>query len=164
MTPHISDRLSAYMDGALGVREIERVKAHLDICPSCLREYGELQAVQRLLRRLPDPEPRAGFLERVHWQLQREAGRSAAAPAGGFLRRISFTPLRLVLAGAALVLVLGVPVAWMTGLFAAHEAPLDTDAYFRNYLALSADRALVDEATSTFVSSDLSYPEQPTTR
>ena len=58
MIRHVSDHLSTYIDGALGVREVERVKAHLDVCPSCQQEYQGLQAVQRLLRGLSDPTPR----------------------------------------------------------------------------------------------------------
>src|SRR2546427_795945 len=75
MSRHVSDQLSAYIDGALGVRDVERVKVHLDACPACLQEYRGVQEVQRLLRALPDPAPRAGFLDRMHWQLQQEAAR-----------------------------------------------------------------------------------------
>lgn len=162
MSRHVSDLLSAYTDGVLGVRDVERVRAHLDACPACLMEYKELQDVKRLLAGLPDPAPRAGFVERVSWQLAREAARQArpslaARVAGVFHAQ----PFRLAVAATALAVALGLPWALATGQFGPREAPLDTDAYVRHYLFLSSDRSLVDEATTTFVS----YPgasDQPT--
>jgi anti-sigma factor RsiW len=167
MSGHVSDRLSAYIDGALGVRDVEGVKAHLDVCPTCLKEFEGIQSVQRLLRGLPDPTPRPGFLDRVHWRLQREA---AQRPRPALMTRVMSafqmsafqrTPLRLAVAASALVLILGIPWAWMTGQFGWREAPLDPDAYVRHYLVLSFDRSLVDEATTTFMSNSLGAPDQP---
>jgi anti-sigma factor RsiW len=153
--------LSAYLDGALGVRDVERVKAHLDTCATCLQEYKGVQEVQRLLRGLPDPTPREGFMERLHWQLQREAAQPRPRILNGVLGVFTVRPLRVALAASALVLVLGLPLAWMTGQFGPRQTPLDTDAYLRHYVVLSADRSLVDEATTTFVSSDFGTPDQP---
>lgn len=162
MSGHVSDRLSAYIDGALGVRDVEGVKAHLDVCPACLKEYEGLQSVQRLLRGLPDPTPRPGFLERVHWRLQREGARhQRPALMSRLMRAFPRTPLRLALVASALVVILGVPWALVTGQFGWREAPLDSDAYLRHYLMLSSDRSLVDEATSTFVSNSLGASDQP---
>ena len=163
MSRHVVDQLSAYIDGALGVRDVERVKAHLDICPTCLHEYHGLQGVQRLLRGLPDPAPQPGFLDRVHWQLQREAAqphRPSLAPR--FVSTLQIRPFRMAVAASALALMLAIPWAWMTGQFGWRVAPLDSDAYVRHYLVLSSDRSLVDEATTTFVSNDLGVPDQPT--
>lgn len=161
MSRHVSDELSAYIDGALGVRDVERVKAHLDTCPRCLQEYQGVQEVQRLLRALPDPAPRAGFVDRVHWQLQREAARHHRPGfATSVLSVFTVRALRVTLAASAVVLILGLPWAWLTGQFGPRQAPLDTDAYLRHYLVFSADRSLVDEATTTFISSDLGVPEQ----
>ena len=163
MSRHVADQLSAYIDGALGVRDVERVKAHLDICPMCLQEYHGLQGVQRLLRGLPDPGPQPGFLDRVHWRLQREAAqhhRATLVP--GFVSTFQVKPFRLAVAASALALMLAIPWAWMTGQFGWRQAPLDSDAYVRHYLVLSSDRSLVDEATTTFVSNDLGVPDQPT--
>ncbi len=163
MSRHVSDMLSAYIDGALGVRDVERVNAHLETCPQCLQEHKGLQGVRGLLRSLPDPTPRPGFLDRVQWRLQREAAQHhRSSLASRFLSGFQVTPVRLAMAASALVLILGLPWAWMTGQFGWHEAPLDTDAYMRHYLMLSSDRSLVDEATTTFVSSDLGVTDQPT--
>lgn len=162
MSRHVADLLSVYIDGALGVRDVERVKAHLDICPACLQEYNGLQGVQRLLRGLPDPGPRPGFLDRVHWRLQRAAQHDRPGLAARFVGTFQVKPFRLAVAASALALMLAIPWAWMTGQFGWREAPLDTDAYVRHYLVLSSDRSLVDEATTTFVSNDLGVPDQPT--
>lgn len=164
MSGHVSDLLSVYIDGVLGVRDVERVRAHLDICPACQMEYQGLQGVQRLLAALPDPAPRPGFMDRVSWRLAREAARqsqpSLVSRVAGVFRA---PPLRLTLAAAALAVILVLPWALVTGQFGAREAPLDTDAYVRHYLFLSSDRSLVDEATTTFVSNpNRGTPDQPT--
>ena len=161
-TRHVSDDLSAYIDGALGVREVERVKAHLDVCPGCQQEYQGLQAVQRLLRSLPDPTPQAGFLDRMHWRLLREASRPARPRWLDAVRETwSIRPFRLAVVAGGLALVLGLPVAWMSGQFTPRQAPLDAEDYVRHHIVLSSDRPLVDEATTTFVSYDFGIPDQP---
>jgi anti-sigma factor RsiW len=162
MRRHVGELLSAYIDGALGVRDVERVRAHLDTCPACHMEYRELQDVRRLLTGLPDPAPRPGFLDRVSWRLAREAARQSRA---GLVARLTGVfqaqPIRLAALATALAVALGVPWALSTGQFGGREAPLDTDAYVRHSLSLSLDRSLVDEATTTFVSSP-GASEQPT--
>jgi anti-sigma factor RsiW len=162
MRQHVSELLSAYIDGALGVRDVERVRAHLDTCPACLMEYKDLQDVRRLLTGLPDPTPRPGFLDRVSWRLAREA---AHQPRPSLVSRLAGVfqaqPIRLAVLATAMAVVLGLPWALSTGQFRGHEAPLDTDAYVRHYLFLSSDQSLVDEATTTFVSNP-GTSEQPT--
>jgi len=155
---HVTDRLSAYLDGALDAGDLERVEAHLEVCGGCQRRYQELQSLQRLLRRLPEPSAAAGFDERLHWRLQRAAAAPSRREAIGRLWR---GPLRVGLACATLLVVLGLPAGWMAGRLVIHEAPLDTDAYVREYLRLSVDRPLGDETATTFVFSDTSSPELP---
>ena len=162
MSRHVSELLSAYIDGALGVRDVERVRAHLDTCPACLMEYNDLQGVQRLLAGLPDPAPRPGFLDRMSWRLAREAARPSRH---GLMSRVAGVfqahPVRLAVAATAMAVILGLPWALATGQFGSHEAPFDTDAYVRHYLFLSSDRSLIDEATTTFVANP-GPSEQPT--
>lgn len=162
MRRHVSELLSAYIDGALGVRDVERVRAHLDTCPACLMEYNDLQDVRRLLTGLPDPTPRPGFLDRVSWRLAREAAHQSHR---GLLSRLAgvfqLPQIRLAVLATATAVAVGLPWALSTGQFAAREAPLDTDAYVRHYQSLSLDRSLVDEATTTFVSNP-GASEQPT--
>lgn len=158
---HVTDRLSAYLDGALGVRDLAHVQAHLETCANCLRAYEELQALRGLLRGLPEPAMPEGFAERIHWRLQREAGRPLRR---SLFDRVSFPallplPVRLALVGAMVLLVVGLPLGWMRS---AHETPLDSDAYLRDYLMLSADRSLTDEAATTLVTSNVVIPEPQT--
>jgi anti-sigma factor RsiW len=163
VSDHVTDRLSAYLDGALGVTDLEYVRGHIETCPACLHEFEELRALRSLLRQLPEPVAPEGFAERVRWRLQREAGRRVRVS----LRDVLSIPLlrptaaRWALAGAALLLVVGLPLGWLAGR-AAHETPLDADLYLRDYLVLSIDRPLTDEATTTLVSSTVFAPEPPT--
>jgi hypothetical protein len=118
--------------------------------------------VQRLLRSLTDPIPQAGFLDRMHWRLLREASRPARPRWLDAVRETwSVRPVRLAVVAGGLVLVLGLPVAWMSGQFTPRQAPLDADDYVRHHIVLSSDRPLVDEATATFVSSDFNISDQP---
>ena len=82
MSAHVTDRLSAYLDGALGADELGCVEAHLETCGGCLRDYQELRTLQQLLRGLPEPAAAEGFGERLHWRLQREAARPPARTLG----------------------------------------------------------------------------------
>ncbi len=158
---HVTDHLSAYLDGALGVRDLEHVQAHLEVCPSCLREYEEFRALRGMLRRLPEPPVPRGFAERVHWRLQREAVRPGRPSLLALLPSLRFAPARLALVCATLLLVLGLPLAWMWR-GGAHETPLDADAYLRYYLVLSADRPLADQAATTLETSNVPAPESQT--
>ena len=159
MTRHVTEHLSAYLDGALDAGALERVEAHLEVCASCGRAYRELQALQRVLRGLPEAPMSEGFAERLHWRLQREAARPARG--GAFARVLVRPSLRLALACVTMLLVLGLPAAWMAGRVAPREAPLDTDAYIREYLALSLNQPLGEEATPLFLVSDSFPPESP---
>ncbi len=159
MNEHVIDRLSPYLDGALGAADLERVEAHLEACASCRRTYRELETLQGLVRALPDPEPPPGLADRLHWRLRREAaGLRRPAPLWWFSVR---PPFRVALACATLLVVLGVPAAWMANRFAPPKTPLDTDAYVREYLMLSVDRPLGDEAAPPFVLSDTPASESP---
>lgn len=46
-------KLSAYLDGALPLRQRERVERHLQSCLNCRRELAQLQRLQALLRETP---------------------------------------------------------------------------------------------------------------
>jgi len=154
VSAHVTDRLSAYLDGALGADELGRVEAHLETCGCCLREYQELGALKRLLRRLPEPSPAEGFGERLHWRLQREAARRQAPTWFGWLRG---SPLRIALACATVLLVLAPPA----GRLMSPQTPLDADAYLREYLILSVGQPFGDETGATIATSIPPSPEPP---
>lgn len=55
MTEHISpENLSAYVDGALPVRERQAIAEHLSVCATCKSEVAALARLSGLLRRRPD--------------------------------------------------------------------------------------------------------------
>jgi anti-sigma factor RsiW len=161
---HVAGHLSAYVDGALGVRDLERVRAHLEVCPVCLREYGELRALRSLLRGLPDPAAPDGLDERMHWRLAREAARGGGSRLRRFLLSAIRHPARLrtAVACAALLVALTLPWGWVQQ-WGAREAPLDTDAYLRDYIVLSSDRPLTDDVATTLVTSTVltTEPQYP---
>ncbi|HEX4835616.1 MAG TPA: zf-HC2 domain-containing protein [bacterium] len=160
MSAHVTDRLSAYLDGALDVRDLERVQAHVETCANCLREYEELRALRGLLQGLRAPAPPEGFADRIHWRLTREAAHRLRPSLRDALSFRPF-PLRLALALATLLLLIGLPLGWLSGRVGVREAPLDMDTYLRHYLVLSADRSLTDEVATTLVTSDVPAPEPP---
>lgn len=160
MSAHVTDCLSAYLDGALDARDLERVQAHVEACPACLREYEELRALRGLLRNLRAPEATAGFADRLHWRLTREATR----PRRSVLRDVFSVrpvPLRVAVVCATVLILVVLPLGWLSGWLGVREAPLDMDTYLRHYVVLSAERSLSDEATATLVTSDVSAPEPP---
>jgi len=160
VSAHVTGLLSEYIDGSLGVFDLEHVEAHLETCPGCLGEYEEHLALRGILRGLPEPRMPEGLSERIHWRLQREAVRRTPRGFASIVRWPSrFSPPRLVLACATLLLVLALPWGWTR--FAVREAPLDADAYIRDYLMLSADRPLSDQVATTLVTSDVLIPESP---
>ena len=56
MTPQICRKIkssfSAYLDGAVSGRQMQRIAQHLEACPECSEEFGALRAMQRSLAAL----------------------------------------------------------------------------------------------------------------
>jgi anti-sigma factor RsiW len=150
---HVADRLSAYLDGALPVSDLEAVQAHLEVCGTCGRAYEELRTLRGLLRALPVPAVPSGLEDRIHWRLAREDASLRPSPWGTLwaaLTRPAVTrPLRVALAGATMLIIVGLPMGWVAGLFAPHGTVFDPDAYVRNYL-MSSNR-LTDDVTQTVI-------------
>jgi anti-sigma factor (TIGR02949 family) len=67
------DRLADYVDRELTAEEMERVRAHLDLCATCAREFRfeatVLEALKERLRRIAVPPD---LVARVTATLQRE--------------------------------------------------------------------------------------------
>lgn len=59
---HLSEELSAYLDGELTTAEIPAVTGHLDSCSDCRRELADLDRSRIAVRALPGVEPPA-FLD-----------------------------------------------------------------------------------------------------
>jgi anti-sigma factor RsiW len=156
VSAHVTDRLSAYLDGALPASVLARVQAHLEECAACVRAYEDLRALRGLLRALPDPAVPAGLADRMHWRLARDA--SVSAPRRSPWRSVwaAWTlpsvprPVRFALAVVTLFVIIGLPMGWLSGVVTPHSASFDPDAYVRDYLLLSSDR-LTDDVTRTVI-------------
>ena len=169
---HAADRLSAYLDGALSASDLEFVQAHLEVCGTCGRAYEELRTLRGLLRGLPDPAAPSGLEDRIHWRLAREEASLRPSPWGtlwaAFIswlpaalvtwrpgaertagRPALARPLRVALAGATMLIIVGLPMGWVAGLFAPHGMVFDPDAYVRDYL-MSSNR-LTDDVTQSVI-------------
>ena len=75
MTPHVDQRLSAYIDHELAAAEREEVASHLATCPDCSRALEELQGVVAMAQALEDRPPEAELWPEIEARL-------GAAPAG----------------------------------------------------------------------------------
>lgn len=76
----LAELRSAYLDGALGDAERERVLAHLAGCASCRAELDELRQVRAALRRVADSTPRPLTSTELSDRLVSIAGSDAAVP------------------------------------------------------------------------------------
>jgi len=76
----LAELRSAYLDGALGDAERERVLAHLSGCASCRAELDELRQVRAALRRVADSTPRPPTSPELAARLVSIAGGDAAVP------------------------------------------------------------------------------------
>jgi anti-sigma factor RsiW len=80
---HLSEQLSAYLDGELVTAEMPAVASHIDSCAECRRELGELDRSRTAVRALPGVEPPT-FLEPRREAKKRRLGvRTAVAVAAG---------------------------------------------------------------------------------
>jgi anti-sigma factor (TIGR02949 family) len=70
-------RIHDYVDRELAADEIERVRAHLDVCAMCAREFlFEQQVIDDLRARLRRVSAPAGLIATVMSRLDRELPRS----------------------------------------------------------------------------------------
>ena len=93
------DRLSDFLDEALGPPELAEVRAHLEGCPECRGELERLRATVSLLGRVERPRAPLGFVDRVM---------AAARPAPWYRRlgRLLFLPLGIKLPAEAAAMVM----------------------------------------------------------
>ncbi len=71
----IQEKFSDYVDGRMTGREMQRVTAHLDLCPKCAGEFSMLRQNQAVLASLgPVPEPE-DLLLRIRVAVSRERAR-----------------------------------------------------------------------------------------
>ncbi len=93
------DRLSDFLDEALGPPELAEVREHLEGCPECRRELERLRATVSLLARVERPRAPLGFVDRVM---------AAARPVPWYRRlgRLLFLPLGIKLPAEAAAMVM----------------------------------------------------------
>jgi hypothetical protein len=84
----IRDKLSAYLDGAVSLREKSLIEEHLETCPECAIALRELRQTVARLGNLGEEEPPPWLTQRIMTQVREEAGREKS-----LLRRL-FLPLR----------------------------------------------------------------------
>src|ERR1700733_491937 len=71
---HVTELLSAYLDGMLADNDRLKAEAHLAACPDCRRELKELKAVSKMVSELPQEPLPAGFMERLQQRREAESG------------------------------------------------------------------------------------------
>ena len=117
MTPHVDQRLSAYIDQDLAAAEREEVESHLATCPDCSQTLEELRGVVTMARALEDRPPEAELWPEIEARLG-AAPEGAGSPArarwtavagrSGLGRwQLTFSLPQLAAAGLALVLLSG---------------------------------------------------------
>jgi anti-sigma factor RsiW len=102
------EQLAAWQAGDLGEPDRDRLAAHLAGCAACSATVAELDAARRRLAVLAEPEPPAGFHQRLMAAVARE--RPATRPATAARRRAAWfqRPAALAAAAALLLFVVGV--------------------------------------------------------
>ncbi len=65
-------QLFRMMDGELPEGEVDRINAHLKVCPACARELRLLMMPRQIARVLPIPEPSPYFYQRLRARLESE--------------------------------------------------------------------------------------------
>lgn len=97
---HLEWRISALLDGELGVTDEIVAREHLERCARCQDEFAQVMAARSLVRDLGEVEPPQGFLERA---LPGERSR--------FSPRLGLVGLVAVAAAWVLILAVGLGVA-----------------------------------------------------
>ncbi len=103
---HVNKKLSAYLHGELGGEESNRVADHLLDCRRCRDEYEEIRfgaSLAAQLSREQAPAELWGELAAKIEKRERARRRPLLAP----------TPLKIALAGAAMILVIGIGAFWL---------------------------------------------------
>src|SRR5262245_7788334 len=102
MSPHVADRLSAYLDAELPPAERSDVDLHLASCADCRSLLEELRMVDALARDLPEldmPEGTRDLPARVRAQLEKSRKPVVGTPwwlAAAAVLAVAVAPLLLL--------------------------------------------------------------------
>ena len=144
---HLSDELTAYLDGTLTAEEASVVAAHLAECTECRATLDDLLAVRSLLHTVPPIPPHPAVLSRT---LARIALVETRQRVPGWLIAVATTAV-----GIALVLQLRVPTAPPQG---TRVSPL---WYFQQQAEFAAAHPMADVTLTSYLSSALPYETFP---
>ncbi len=78
-TPHVTEFLSAYLDGQVGAHEREQIAAHLDACDSCRAHLESLRRTVQLLHGAEPVRAPEGFREQIRSRVAAEMRRPVRA-------------------------------------------------------------------------------------
>lgn len=94
--PH-KKAINAYLDGELSSKEQERIKAHLEECSSCKREFQILRATKELLTSVPSPEMSSAYWDYYNKRLgERIASLGLRAPISRWVLRYAIVALAML--------------------------------------------------------------------
>ena len=103
---HVSDDLTALLDGALDPGQRAEVEGHLSACATCRAERDLIAGALSAVAALPPPPPPApGFEQRFYARLAREAPRRRT-----LLERLSAHPFRWLVPATGLAAALAVGI------------------------------------------------------
>ena len=83
MTPQLCQKcqssFSAYLDGAVSGKQMQRIAQHLDTCPACAREFAALRTMQRSLATLGSAKAPADLGLRLRLAISHEQARKKSS-------------------------------------------------------------------------------------
>jgi hypothetical protein len=68
----MQELFSAYLDKMTNIKESQSIEAHLQQCPQCQRQLGEMSRMCAFLKKLDNPQIPASFTADIHKQLSHE--------------------------------------------------------------------------------------------
>jgi len=140
--PHLTDQLSAYLDGTLTPEDAAAVASHLAECAECRGTLDDLQAVRNLLHTVPSRAPHPSLLPRT------------LAGLGGAAHRRATPWWMIAAAGTALGLALLLQVRLLPAPHPDRAAGL---WYFQQHAVFAAAHPMSDVALASYLSGVLPY-------
>lgn len=140
--------LSTYHDGELPADQRIALEVHLESCPRCAAELGELHRLSELASTLEDPPPPRPWGDRVREQRQPRHGDARTSKRGTYA---AITALSVVAATVAIVI--GIAAPWRHREHVEHD---DLAQYWESFQAdpLSVQRQFLTRHTGRVVSAD----------
>lgn len=140
--PHLTDQLTAYLDGTLTPEDAAAVAAHLAECAECRGTLDDLQAVRNLLHSVSDRAPHPSLLPRTLARIGAATRRSAVP------RWIA----TLAAAAAAVALLLQIRL-----LPSPHPDRAAGIGYFQQHAEFAVLHPMADLALASYLGSTLPY-------